>query len=93
MTEKGSFVKRYGLLFALFGFCLIATPSDLPVAGKRMLGLLAFSVILWMTGGVSFPVSAAVITSLMAFLIGTSRPCRAFSFLPLRLVLPVWSPS
>lgn len=37
-----------------------------------MLALLVFSVILWMTEGVSYPVSAAIIACLMTFLIGTA---------------------
>jgi solute carrier family 13 (sodium-dependent dicarboxylate transporter), member 2/3/5 len=37
-----------------------------------MLGILLFSIIVWMTDTISYPVSAAVIMALMAFLIGIS---------------------
>ncbi|EAX46916.1 anion transporter [Thermosinus carboxydivorans Nor1] len=70
-----SFAKRYGLiigLIALLAIILLPTPADLPVAGQRMLGILVFSVIVWMTDAISYPVSAAVIMTLMAFLLGIS---------------------
>jgi len=72
---KESFFKRYGLVFgiiALIVICLMPTPEGLPVAGKRMLGILLFSVIVWMTDSISYPASAVVICALMAFLVGMS---------------------
>lgn len=72
---KTTILKQYGLyiaLVALIGLMLVPAPSGLPVAGMRMLALLVFSVILWMTEGVSYPVSGVIIASLMTFLIGTS---------------------
>lgn len=74
-AQQISFVKRYGLIIgflALIAVLLMPTPAGLPVAGKVMLGILLFSVIVWMTDSVSYPVSAAIITALMAFLIGMS---------------------
>lgn len=68
-----SIFKRYGLLIAvltLIGLLLIPTPPDLPTSGHRMLAILVFSVIIWMTEAVSYPVSAAIILALMAFLLG-----------------------
>ncbi|SDF69445.1 DASS family sodium-coupled anion symporter [Sporolituus thermophilus] len=70
-----SFAKRYGLiigLIALLAIILLPAPAGLPVAGQRMLGILVFSVIVWMTDAISYPVSAAVIMTLMAFLLGIS---------------------
>ncbi len=70
-----SIVKRYGLLIALaalIGLSLIPAPQGLSVAGHRMLAMLVFSVILWMTEGVSYPVSGVIIAALMTFLIGMS---------------------
>jgi len=67
--------KRYGLvvaLVALAGLLLIPAAPGLSVAGHRMLALLVFSVILWMTEGVSYPVSGMIIATLMTFLVGTS---------------------
>lgn len=70
-----SVYKRHGLIFGLLilaGILLIPTPDGLSTAGHRMLGILIFSVVIWMTEAVSYPVSAAVIMSLMAFLLGTA---------------------
>ena len=70
-----SVYKRYGLIFGLLilaGILLLPTPDGLSTAGHRMLGILIFSVVIWMTEAVSYPVSAAVIMSLMAFLLGTA---------------------
>ncbi|SDM09553.1 anion transporter [Dendrosporobacter quercicolus] len=67
--------KRYGLVLALAVLAVIVAlpvPDGLPVAGQRMLGILMFSVIVWMTDTISYPVSAAVIMVLMAFLLGLS---------------------
>lgn len=72
-SQDESLLKRYGLvlgLVILFGVVLLPTPEGLPVAGQRMIGILIFSVIVWMTDSISYPVSAAVIMGLMAFLIG-----------------------
>jgi len=67
--------QKYGLyiaLVALVALLLLPSPAGLPVAGQRMLSILVFSVIVWMTEAVSYPVSAAVIMTLMAFLLGTA---------------------
>ena len=67
--------KRYGLLWGILvlaGVLLLPTPANLPTAGHRMLGILIFSVVIWMTEAVSYPVSAAIIMTLMAFLLGTA---------------------
>ncbi len=68
-------VKQYGLLIGI-AILLIAimlpTPEGLTVAGQRMLGLLLFSIVIWMTEAVSYPVSAAIILSSSAFLLGLS---------------------
>ena len=49
---------------------LLPTPEGLPVAGHRMLAMLVFAVIVWMTEAVDYAVSAVVIAALMAFLLG-----------------------
>ncbi|WP_202970455.1 anion permease [Sulfurospirillum diekertiae] len=69
----GTFLKQYGLFVSLIILCLIIalpTPEGLTIAGHRMLGLLVFSVILWMTECTSYPVSAAIIITLMVLLLG-----------------------
>ncbi|WP_371367413.1 Inner membrane protein YbhI [Sporomusa rhizae] len=72
--QSESFFKRYGLvlgLICLLGIMAIPTPEGLPTAGHRMLAILVFSVIVWMTDSISYPVSAAVIVGLIAVLLGT----------------------
>lgn len=49
---------------------LLPTPDGLSEAGQRILAVLAFAVILWMTEAVSYPVSAALILSLVTILLG-----------------------
>lgn len=66
-------VNVYGLLAALAGLIivmLLPKPAALPVAGQIMLGLLLFSVILWVTEAVDYAISAVLITALMAFMLG-----------------------
>ena len=55
---------------ALIVVLLLPTPEGLPVAGHRMLAILAFAVIVWMTEAVDYAVSAIIIAALMAFLLG-----------------------
>jgi sodium-dependent dicarboxylate transporter 2/3/5 len=57
-------------LAALIIVMLLPTPAGLPVAGHRMLAILAFAVIIWMTEAIDYAVSAIVIAALMAFLLG-----------------------
>jgi anion transporter len=73
--ETNSFFRRYGLIIgsiALIVVNLLPTPDGLPVAGKRMLAILLFSVIVWITDSISYPSSAAVILALMTFSLGIS---------------------
>lgn len=66
---------HWGLLLAvaaLAGIAALPTPEGLPVAGHRMLAILAFAVIVWMTEAIDYAVSAIVIAALMAFLLGFS---------------------
>jgi anion transporter len=67
--------SNWGLLLAiaaLIGVLLLPTPESLPVAGHRMLAILVFAVIVWMTEALDYAVSAVVIAALMAFLLGFS---------------------
>ena len=75
MQEK-NFFQRYGLIMGFVVLALtlmIPTPADLAPAGHVMIGMLLFSVVIWMTDSVSYPVSAGLIISLMALLIGFSK--------------------
>lgn len=68
-------ISTWGLpagLLVLIAILVMPTPADLSTAGHRMLAILVFSVVIWMTEAVSYPVSAAIIVSLMAFLLGTA---------------------
>ncbi|SDI64817.1 anion transporter [Pseudomonas flavescens] len=70
-----AFHPPWGLLLALLaGIAILLLPAqaDLPVAGQRMLAILAFAVILWISESVSYEVSAIMILALMAFLLGSA---------------------
>jgi len=67
--------SHWGLLAAVVALIVviaIPTPEGLPVAGHRMLAVLAFAVIVWMTEALDYAVSAIVIAAMMAFLLGLS---------------------
>lgn len=59
-------------VIVLAGVLLMPLPADLPVAGHRMLAILAFAVVVWITEAVSYEASAIMITTLMAFLLGSA---------------------
>ena len=72
-TEEAGFFKKYGFYLALAVLAVIVmlpNPEGLSVAGQRMIGIMVFSVIVWATTAISYPVSAGVIMTLMALLIG-----------------------
>lgn len=54
------------LLIILF----LPTPLSLPVAGQRVLAVFGFAVVVWITEALDYAVSAIVIATLMAFLLG-----------------------
>src|ERR1043166_9115166 len=67
--------KNWGIfaaVAAMVAILLLPTPAGLPIAGHRMLAILAFAVIIWMTEAIDYAVSAVVIAALMAFLLGYS---------------------
>ena len=67
------FMKRFGFYIALAVLAVIVllpTPEGLSVAGHRMIGVMVFSVIVWATTAISYPVSAGVIMVLIALLVG-----------------------
>ncbi len=77
MAEKtsSSFFKTYGLIIAIIAMAAIfavPTPPDLTTSGHRMLGILVFAVIIWITETVTYPVSATIIASLMLICLGFS---------------------
>lgn len=69
------FMKRFGLPIALlvfFAVMLLPTPEGLIPAGHRMLAVLLFAVVIWITEAVTYPVSATIIASLMLLSLGTA---------------------
>jgi len=75
-ARKPSWIAgNWGLLLAIAALVAVLslpTPAALPVAGHRMLAILVFAVIVWMTEAIDYAVSAIVIAALMAFLLGFS---------------------
>ncbi|HCJ90766.1 MAG TPA: hypothetical protein DHV71_02615, partial [Acidaminococcaceae bacterium] len=72
---RTSFAKKYGLILALIVLVIVLalpTPKGLSIAGQRMLGVLCFAVVTWITEAVTYPVSATLIASLMLVLLGTA---------------------
>jgi anion transporter len=66
---------NWGLLLAsavLAAVLALPLPAGLPVAGHRMLAVFGFAVVIWVTDALDYPVSAVVIASLMAVLLGIS---------------------
>lgn len=66
-TREFNVFGLLGAFGALALILLLPAPQGLPYAGQVMLGLLLFSVILWMTEAVDYAVSAVLITALLAF--------------------------
>lgn len=74
-ARKSWLHANWGLLVGLLALVIVIalpTPEGLSVAGQRMLGILAFAVVVWMTESIDYAVSAIVIAALMAFLLGLS---------------------
>jgi solute carrier family 13 (sodium-dependent dicarboxylate transporter), member 2/3/5 len=73
--RPGWLASNWGLFAAiavLIAIMLLPTPAGLPVAGHRMLAILGFAVVVWITEAIDYAVSAIVIAALMAFLLGLS---------------------
>lgn len=56
----------------LIGILLLPTPEGLPVAGHRMLAVLVFAVVVWVSEAVSYEASSIMIIGLIVFLVGSS---------------------
>ena len=55
---------------ALLIITFLPNNGDLPIVGQRALAILAFSIILWVTEAVSYPVSSAMIIAISAVSLG-----------------------
>lgn len=67
--------RPWGLVAAiavLAAIILMSHPRGLPVAGQYTLGIFAFAVIVWLTEAVDYAVSAIIIATLMAILLGVA---------------------
>ncbi|UVS99381.1 anion permease [Burkholderia glumae] len=60
----------------LIAVLLLPAPAGLPPAGPRMLAILGFAVVVWLTEAVSHYARAILVASLMAFLVGTAPTVR-----------------
>ncbi|MCX8997453.1 anion permease [Rhizobiaceae bacterium BDR2-2] len=71
--EPSWFRRNWSLLLAIAALVAIVvapTPEGLSVAGQRMLAILIFAIIVWMTEVLDYAVSALVIGGLIALLLG-----------------------
>jgi sodium-dependent dicarboxylate transporter 2/3/5 len=67
------FTIPWGLLVGIAALLLVLAlprPEALPVAGQRMLAILVFAIVVWITEAISYEASAVMIVALMAGLIG-----------------------
>ncbi|KAF1069844.1 MAG: Inner membrane protein YbhI [Pseudomonas citronellolis] len=74
-VHANGFSIPWGLLLGLavcLAILLLPEQAGLPIAGQRMLAILAFAVIVWISESVSYEVSAILILALMAFLLGSA---------------------
>lgn len=71
--EPLSRYKLAGLIvavLALIAVMMMPLPAGLPPAGRAMMGIMLFAVIIWMTEAIPYAVSASVIIVLIALLLG-----------------------
>lgn len=65
--SNGTGIQRTGLALAVIALTVIVEMpglSGLPLAGQRMLGILALAVVVWMTQALDYAVGAVVIGAL-----------------------------
>lgn len=70
--KKKDAIALIAAFLVLIIILILPNPDSLPLVGQRALAVLAFAVVLWVTEAVSYPVSAVMIVSLLAVLIGIS---------------------
>lgn len=73
--KSDSFLRKvpWGLFLAVIAalvIILLPEQEGLPIAGQRMLAILVFAVIVWISESLSYEVSALTIIAMIAFLIG-----------------------
>lgn len=74
--ESGPPIKRWTWLAlatsVLLATVLAPTPAGLSPSGQRVLAVLLFAVVVWVTEAVSYPLSAVLVVALGALLVGFS---------------------
>lgn len=73
LSESFSATRLIGLALATAGLVavmLMPLPEGLPPAGRSMMAIMLFAVVIWMTEAVPYAVSAGLIIVLMAFILG-----------------------
>jgi len=70
--KKGIPIGLIAAIVALIVVLFLPLPESLPASGHRMLAILVFAVVVWLTEAVSYEASAIMITALIAFLVGTA---------------------
>ena len=73
-TSRVKGVALAAAALALLAVVLMPAPAGLSVAGQRVLAVLAFAIVVWITEAVSYPVSAGLVVSLGALLLGAAPP-------------------
>lgn len=59
-------------ILALIGILLLPSPEGLSIAGQRVLAILVFAVIVWISEAVTYEASSIMIMGLLVFLVGTA---------------------
>ncbi|MDY3973548.1 MAG: DASS family sodium-coupled anion symporter [Veillonella caviae] len=70
--KKNRHISLIISFLVLIGILCLPTPSDLSTAGHRMIAILFFAIVMWITSAVSYPVSATLLTALTAVFLGTA---------------------
>lgn len=68
-AQNIGFIAAFLVLIVIW---LIPTPEGLSTAGHRMVGILFFAIVLWMSSAVTYPVSAVMLTAMTALALGTA---------------------
>lgn len=66
-AKVAGFIAAFVIMFIIWA---LPTPEGLPVVGQRMIGILIFAVILWITEAVSYPASSFIIIGVAILSLG-----------------------
>ena len=71
-SEKPFPMALFGALAVALVIALMPPPDGLSIAGQRILAILAFAVIVWLTEALDYAVSSVVIVALIALALGSA---------------------